>query len=126
VFRQNWIRTTGARGICVGMGNGYFVRIHHQSLTYSWQVIPTHQTSGLYPFPHYDCYSKRAWDNLVRLSRLIAYELGRSSITQSSTRQNRLIDYSLADWSYLHYRLRIPAADTCIQKDGVSTLLLFG
>jgi hypothetical protein len=121
VFRQNWIRT-GAGGICVGMANGYFVRIRHQSLTYSWQVIPNHETSGLYPFPHYDCYSKRAWDNLVRLSRLIAYELGRSSITQSS-RQNRLIDYSLADWSYLRYRLRIPAADTCIQKDGVSTLL---
>jgi hypothetical protein len=104
------------------MTNGYFVRIRHQSLTYSWQVIPTHHTTGFYPFPHYNSYSKRAWDNVVCLSRLISYKLGRSSITQNS-RQNRLIDYSLADWSYLRYRLRIPNADACIEKDRVSTLL---
>ena len=78
--------------------------------------------SGFSPFAHYDSYSKRAWDNLVCLSRLISYKLGRSSITQSS-RQNRLIDYSLADWNYLRHCLTIPATDTCIEKEGITTLL---
>jgi hypothetical protein len=113
---------TGEGGICVGMTNGYFVRIRHQRLLYSWQVIPSHTTSGFHPFPHYDSYSKRAQDNIVCLSRLISYEVGRSSITQSS-RQNRLIGYSLSDWNYLRHRLRIPNSDACIEKDGVSTLL---
>jgi hypothetical protein len=34
-----------------------------------------------------------------------------------------LIDYSLADWNYLHYHHRIPNADTYIKKDDISTRL---
>jgi hypothetical protein len=120
VFKFNWIRT-GEGSICLGMTNGFLVRIRHQRLSYSWQAIPSHNT-GFQPFPHSDSYSKRAWDNVVRLSRLISYELGRSSITQSS-RQSRLIDYSLADWIYLRHRLYIPNSDFFIEKEGVSTLL---
>jgi hypothetical protein len=121
VFKNNWIQT-GEGGICVGMMNGYLVRIHDQRLLYSWQVIPSPITSDFHPFPHNDSYSKCAWDNIVCLSWLTSFKLGRSSITQSS-RQNILIDYSLADWNYLHYRLHIPNADTCIEKDGISTHL---
>jgi hypothetical protein len=59
--------------------------------------------------------------NLIRLSRHISYELGRTSISQG-TRSNKLLDYSLLDWNYLRYQLAT-ADNEGLEKEGVSSLL---
>lgn len=120
VFLPNWI-LNGEGGMSTGMSNAFFVRRRFCVLEYRWEEVPARHISGFQPFPHYDAYSKRAWDNLVRLSRHISYELGRASITQS-TRYNKLLDYSLSDWRYLRYRL--PTDNNLgIEKEGVSSVL---
>jgi hypothetical protein len=120
VFVESWIRT-GEGGMCVGMTNGFFVRRRLSLFWDRFEEVPSHTISGFHPFPHYDSYSKRAWDNLIRLSRHISYELGRASISQG-TRSNKLLDYSLSDWKYLRYRLAT-ADNECLEKEGVSSIL---
>jgi hypothetical protein len=120
VFHESSI-LFGDGGMCHGMTNGFFVRMRFQRLVNHWQPIPNLSICGLYPFPHWDCYSKRAWENVLRLSRLISFELARSSIGQN-TWPNKLIHYSHSDWSYLRYRLDTPTANQW-QTQGVSTVL---
>jgi hypothetical protein len=106
----------GDGGMCYGMVNGFFVRLRVRRFLNHWQAIPKVIT-----FPYWDCYSKRAWENLLRLSRLISSELSRASIGQN-TRPHKLIHYSHADWSYLRYRLDTPLVNHW-QTEGVSTVL---
>jgi hypothetical protein len=120
VFHESFIMF-GDGGMCYGMSNGFFVRMRYNRLGNQWQLIPKLSICGLYPFPHWDCYSKRAWENVLCLTRLISYELARSSIGQN-TRPNKLIHYSHSDWSYLRYRLDTPTANQW-QTQGVSTVL---
>jgi hypothetical protein len=120
VFHESSI-LFGDGGMCYGMTNGFFVRLTFQRLLTNWETIPDLSACGLYPFPHWDCYSKRAWENLLRLARLIAYELSRSSIGQN-TRPNKLIHYSHSDWSYLRYRFNTPSVNQW-ETQGVSTVL---
>jgi hypothetical protein len=70
----------GDGGMCYGMTNSFFVRLRFQHLLNHWQAIPKLSTCGLYPFPHWDCYSKCAREYLLCLSRLFAFTLSRSSI----------------------------------------------
>jgi hypothetical protein len=82
----------GDGGMCYGMTNGFFVRLRFQQLLNQWEAIPEFSLCGLYPFPHWDSYSKRAWENLLRLSRLMSSVLSRASIVQN-TRPHKLIHY---------------------------------
>ena len=107
----------GAGGLSFGMANAYYVRYRLGCEDAHWSPLPPFLNSGFQAFPHYDCYSKRAWDNLLSLSRLISTELSRSSIGQS-TRQTKIIDYSRSQWAYLSQRLGSP-----FEKEGVSTTL---
>jgi hypothetical protein len=119
VFRQEFL-THADGGFAYGMENAYFVRYRLQCDGARWSPIPTFFESGFHAFPHSDCYSKRGWDNLLALSRLICTELSRSSIGQS-TRQTKIVDYSSSEWAYLSYRLYTPAFGDSYEKDAVST-----
>lgn len=121
VFRQEFILDRDG-GFCFGMANAFFVRFRLGCDAAKWGPIPDLFNSGFQAFPHYDCYSKRGWDNVLLLSRLISTELSRSSIGQS-TRQTKIIDYSVAQWSYLSYRLYTPEVGDATEKVGVSTNL---
>jgi hypothetical protein len=119
VFRHRHILFNDA-GICVGMENAFFVRIRWTKDPPQWSKIPAPGLSSFGPFPFHDCYSRRSWEVLLNLTRLISYEMSKSSIAQRST-QNKKVDFTKTMWDYLRYRLQ-PEAEV-IEKNGVSTLL---
>jgi hypothetical protein len=119
VFRHRHILFNDA-GICVGMENAFFVRIRWKRDPWEWSGIPAPELSSFEPFPFHDCYSRRSWEVLLKLARLISFEMSKSSIAQRST-QNKKVDFTQAMWDYLRYRLE-PHAEV-IEKKGVSTLL---
>jgi hypothetical protein len=103
VFPVDEFMLEGDGGYSFGMANAYLVRYHLGCDQVHWAPLPSFVDSGLKALPHIHCYSKRARDKLLCLSRLISTELTRSSIGQS-TCQMKIIDYSIAEWSYLSYR----------------------
>jgi hypothetical protein len=110
----------GSAGYCIGMENAFFVR-------YQWKQDPRGDVvwnrlfhhDQFESFPSEDCYSKRAWDRVLKLARLIYYELSRSSITQRSSRSDH-VDFNASDWEYLKYRFDSDVE--VVSKIGVTTL----
>jgi hypothetical protein len=119
VFRHRHILFNDAR-ICVGMENAFFVRLRWQRDPWQWSGIPLPGISGFEPFPFRDCYSRRSWEVLLNLTRLISFEMSKSSIAQRST-QNKKLAFTKTMWDYLQYRLE-PQVEV-IEKTGVSTIL---
>jgi hypothetical protein len=119
VFRHRHILFNDA-GICVGMENAFFVRVRFQREPWQWSGIPGPELSRFEPFPFRDCYSRRSWEVLLNLTRLISFEMAKSSIMQRST-QNKKVHFTKTMWDYLRYRLECQVE--VIAKDGVSTIL---
>jgi hypothetical protein len=108
----------GTAAYAVGMENAFHAR-------YQWEK------DGLffYPigpetlpsFPYNDCYSRRNWDLLVRVSTLINRELTRSFIAQHTSKNIHLF-LTRAEFDYLKDRM-MPDIEAYI-KDGVTTNVL--
>jgi hypothetical protein len=118
VFPLDEFMLEGDGGYSFGMVNAFLVRYRLGCNQAHWAPLPSFVDSDFKAFPHIHCCSKGAWDKLLCLSWLISMELSWSSIGQS-TRQTKIIDYSIAEWSYLSYRLLGDAN----KKEGVSTNL---
>jgi hypothetical protein len=102
VFLENEV-LNGPAGFCPGMENAFLVRakLHisprgNNGWTSRLLICPSQFQS----FPFEDCYSKWAWEIVLRLARLIFYELLPSSIIQRTQRSNCL-DCPSGDWEYL-------------------------
>jgi hypothetical protein len=113
--------TNGAAGFCPGMENAFLVRAQWHEPTAgeggAWtRLVRANQFES---FPSNECYSKRAWEFVLKLARLIFNELSRSSIIQRTQRSDYL-DCHSGDWEYLQYRLQ-PEVDV-VEKQGVSTV----
>jgi hypothetical protein len=119
VFRLRHILFNDA-GMCYGMENAFFVRLRWDRDTFEWSGIADVSGSGFEPFPFTDCYTRRQWENLLRIARLISFEMARSSIAQS-TRQSKKVHCTKTMWDYLLYRLQ-PQVEVK-EKIGVSTIL---
>jgi hypothetical protein len=119
VFRLRHILFTDA-GMCYGMANAFYSRLCWDRDNWEWSGIPSLSVSGFEPFPFTDCYTRRQWENLLRIARLISFEMARSSIGQS-TRQSKKVHCTKAMWDYLRYRLE-PHVDVK-ERVGVSTIL---
>lgn len=119
VFRLRHILFTDA-GMCYGMANAFFARLCWDRDNWEWSGIPTLSVSGFEPFPFTDCYTRRQWENLLRIARLISFEMARSSIAQS-TRQSKKVHCTKTMWDYLRYRLEPHV--TVKERAGVSTIL---
>jgi hypothetical protein len=107
-------------GMCYGMENAFFARLRWDRDTFELSGIPEVLGSGFEPFPYSDCYTRRQWENLLRIARLISFEIARSSISQS-TRQSKKVHCTKTMWDYLRYRLE-PQVDIK-ERLGVSTIL---
>jgi hypothetical protein len=109
----------GAAGFCPGMENAFLLRArwHRGDATEGWSRLL--RTSQFQSFPSEGCYSKRGWEIVLKLARLIFYELSRSSLIQRTQRSDYL-DCTLGDWEYLRYRLQ-PEVEV-VEKFGVSTV----
>jgi hypothetical protein len=83
VFRHRHILFNDA-GICVGMENTFLVWARFRLEPWQWSAIPGPELSGFEPFPFRDCYSRRSWEVLLNLTRLISFEMAKSSIMQHS------------------------------------------
>jgi hypothetical protein len=111
----------GSAGFSVGMENAFFVR-------YQWEQRGEEQDtwirllcrSQFQTFPFDDSCSKRAWELVLKLARLIFHELSRSSISQLSRRSDYL-DFHPGEWHYLRARLG-PEVEV-LSKRGVSSVL---
>jgi hypothetical protein len=105
------------------MQNAFFVCCYWKQGPHgdaSWVRLFRH--SQFKSFPSKDCYSKRAWDWVLKLARLIYYELLRSSITQRTSRSDYL-DFNNSDWEYFKYRLLEANEEVeVVSKIGVTTL----
>jgi hypothetical protein len=119
VFRLRHILFNDA-GMCYGMENAFFARLRWNRNSWEWSGIPDVAVSGFEPFPFMDCYTRRQWENLLRIARLISFEMARSSISQS-TRQSKKVHCTKSMWDYLRYRLE-PQVEVK-EKVGVSTIL---
>jgi hypothetical protein len=110
----------GSAGFCVGMENGFFIRYQWTRFNQqdTWIRLISHSQFQSFPFD--DCCSKRAWEIVLKLARLIFHELSRSSITQHSRRSDYL-DFHPGEWQYLRSRLG-PEVEV-VSKSGVSTVL---
>jgi hypothetical protein len=64
--------------------------------------------------------SRRSWEVLLKLTRLISFEMAKSSIMQRSN-QNKKLHFTKTVWDYLRYRLECQVE--VIAKNGVSTIL---
>jgi hypothetical protein len=118
VFLQDNIKN-GSAGYCIGMDNAFFCRVFwKQDPQGNGVVTRLFRRAQFETFPSEDCYSKRAWDRVLKLARLIYYELSRSSITQRTSRSD-YVDFNSSDWEYLQYRL---ADVEVVSKTGVTTL----
>jgi hypothetical protein len=102
------------------MENAFFVRIRWTNNPWQWSGIPAPGLTGFEPFPFHDCYSRHSWEVLLNITRLISFEMSKSSIAQRST-QNKKLAFTKTMWDYLRYRLE-PQAEV-IKKNGISTLL---
>jgi hypothetical protein len=116
VFTENDLNDgTGAHS--VGMENAFHAR-------YKWEKDETMLfpigPETLESFPYSDCYSRRNWDFLVRVSMLINRELTRSFIAQHASKNIHLF-LSKAEFEYLKNRLR-PDIEVYTKK-GVSTTI---
>jgi hypothetical protein len=111
--------TTGPAGFSFGMDNAFVVRCFWKRAQLDredeWITLVEFKS-----FPSNDSYSKRAWELVLKISRLVFYELSRSSITQASRRSDDL-DFAPGEWEYLRYRLE-PTVEV-VEKSGVSTVL---
>jgi hypothetical protein len=109
---------TGPAGFSLGMYNSWIVRSFWQRAQLDgkddWTFLTEFQS-----FPSNDCYSKRAWELVLKISHLIFYELSRSSISQARKRSDDL-DFQPGEWEYLCYRLSPPVE--VVEKKGVSTV----
>jgi hypothetical protein len=115
VFLENEI-LNGPAVFCPGMENAFLVRAKlHISPggNDGWTrlILPSQFQS----FPFEDCYSKQAWEVVLKLARLL-----RSSIIQRTQRSDNL-DCPSGDWEYLWYRLQ-PEVQV-VEKFGVSTVM---
>jgi hypothetical protein len=119
VFRLRHILFQDA-GMCFGMKNAFFVRLRWDRASWKWSGIPDAAVCGFEPFPYSDCYTRRVWENLLRIARLISFEMARSSIAQS-TRQSKKVHCTKVMWDYLRYRLEPQV--TVKERLGVSTIL---
>jgi hypothetical protein len=120
VFLEEEI-VNGAAGFCPGMENAFLVRAqwHQEQAGEAGTWTRLVEPSQFQSFPSKDCYSKRAWEFVLKLARLIFYELSRSSIIQRTQRSDYL-DCHSGDWEYLRYRLQ-PEVEV-VDKFGVSTV----
>jgi hypothetical protein len=111
----------GSAGFSVGMENAFIVR-------YQWEQRGEEQDTWIrllcqtqfQSFPFDDSCSKRAWELVLKLARLIFHELSRSSISQQSRRSDYL-DFHPGEWQYLQSRLG-PQVEV-LSKRGVSSVL---
>jgi hypothetical protein len=110
--------STGPAGFSLGMENSFIVRAFWKRAQLDGEDAWT-ELAKFQSFPSNDSYSKRAWELVLKISRLIFYELSRSSITQASRRSDDL-DFQPGEWEYLRYRLAPPVE--VVEKQGVSTV----
>ena len=120
VFRLRHILFNDA-GMCFGMDNAFFARLRWDRNIWEWSGIPDVAVSGFEPFPFMDCYTRRQWENLLRIARLISFEMARSSIAQSTRQSTKKVHCTKTMWDYLRYRLE-PQVEVK-EKVGVSTIL---
>jgi hypothetical protein len=120
VFLEEDIKN-GSAGFCIGMENAFLVRCfwNHRSDGNVWTRL--FRPAQFQTFPSDDCYSKRAWERLLKLARLIYNELSRSSITQRTSRSD-FLDFNSGDWEYLRYRLEADAGVEVVSKRGVTSV----
>ncbi len=119
VFLENEV-SNGPAGFCPGMENAFLVRAKlHIGPAGNSEWTRLISPSQFQSFPFEDCYSKQAWEIVLKLARLIFYELSRSSIIQRTQRSDYL-DCPSGDWEYLRYRLQ-PKVEV-VEKFGVSTV----
>jgi hypothetical protein len=108
---------TGAGAYAVGMDNAYHAR-------YQWEkdqmLFDRISPETFQSFPFNDCYSRRNWDLLVRVSTLIYRELTRSFIAQHTSKNTHLF-LTKAEFDYLKDRLK-PDIEAYF-KQGVSTYI---
>jgi hypothetical protein len=109
---------SGSAGFCIGMENAFFVRYQWTWVEDTWICLKT--PSQFQSFPFDDSCSKRAWELVLKLARLIFHELSRSSITQQSRRSDYL-DFHPGEWQYLRSRLGVEVE--VVSKSGVSSVL---
>jgi hypothetical protein len=101
------------------MENAFFVRLRWKRDPLQWSGIHVPGLSGFEPFTLGNCYSRRSWEVLLNLTRLISFEMSKSSIAQRSTQNKK--PFTKTMWDYLRYRLE-PQVKV-IEKTGVSTIL---
>jgi hypothetical protein len=110
--------STGPAGFSLRMENSFIVRAFWKRAQLDGEDAST-ELAEFESFPSNDSYSKRAWELVLKIARLIFYELSRSSITQASRRSDDL-DFQPGKWEYLRYRLAPPVE--VVEKTGVSTV----
>jgi hypothetical protein len=89
VFRHRHILFNDA-GICVGIESAFFVRVRFQREPWQWSSILGPKLSGFEPFWFRDCYSRLSWEVLLNLTRLISFEMAKSSIMQRSNQNKKV------------------------------------
>jgi hypothetical protein len=105
----------GTGAYAVGMENAFHARFKWEKDAPTYHpIVP----ETLLSFPYDDCYSRRNWDLLVRVSTLIHRELTRSFIAQHTSKNIHLF-LTKAEFAYLKDRLK-PAIEA-YSKKGVST-----
>jgi hypothetical protein len=108
----------GTGAYAMGMENAFHAR-------YKWEkdgrIFSPIGPETLPSFPYNDCYSRRNWDLLVRVSTLINRELTRSFIAQHSSKNIHLF-LTKAEFEYLKDRM-LPDIQV-YTKFGVSTNIL--
>jgi hypothetical protein len=119
VFLEDDI-VNGSAGFSIGMENAFFVRYQWTRGEHEDTWIQLLCRSQFQSFPFHDSSSKRAWELVLKLARLIFHELSRSSICQHSRRSD-FLDFNPDEWRYLRSRLG-PDVEV-VSKKGVSTVL---
>jgi hypothetical protein len=119
LFTENDINN-GTGAYAVGMENSFHARYKWQKDESIFDPIGPGE-AALQSFPYDDCYSRRNWDLLVRVSTLITRELTRSFIAQH-TSKNIALFLTKAEFQYLKFRM-MPDIEV-YTKNGVSTNIL--
>jgi hypothetical protein len=105
----------GTGAYAVGMENAFHARFKWEKDAPIYHpIVP----ETLLSFPYDDCYSRRNWDLLVRVSTLINRELTRSFIAQHTSKNIHLF-LTKAEFAYLKDRMK-PDIEVYTKK-GVST-----
>jgi hypothetical protein len=119
IFLEDDVVNSSA-GFCIGMENAFFV-------CYQWTRGEDEDTwiqllcrPQFQSFPFNDSSSKRAWELVLKLGRLIFHKLSRLRILQHSRRSDYL-DFHPGEWQYLQSRLGLQVE--VVSKSGVSTVL---